>query len=59
MTDRITITDVEYLTESSDAILIETSDEDEIWIPKSLCEWNDDEATLHIEDWKAEELGLI
>lgn len=57
--ERVEVDDVKYISETPSAILFETSQEAEVWIPKSLCEWDPDSKTLSIDDWKAEELGLI
>lgn len=55
--DRVEI-EVELLHETESALLI-SDGAGEYWVPKSLCSWDDDEGVLSIEEWKAEELGLI
>lgn len=55
--ETVDIDDVSWVAETEAAICFETADEREVWIPRSLCEW--DGETLTIQLWKAKELGLV
>lgn len=55
--DLVDIDDVAYLRETDLAILFQTSGGKEVWVPKSVAEWDGDILTLP-ESW-AQSKGLI
>ena len=30
-----------------------------VWLPKSLCEWDEDEKTMSMPEWLAQEKGFV
>ena len=53
--------DCQFIEERGDAILI-FDGEDEVFLPKSQCEWDLDEGedgTILVEEWLANQEGLI
>lgn len=53
--EMITDTDLAWL------LLIEDhrGEDHEVWLPKSLCEFDDDEGTVKMPEWLAVEKGLV
>lgn len=44
--------------ETTAAYLVDVGEEEDIWLPKSQCEIEDD-CTIIVEEWLARERGLI
>jgi hypothetical protein len=51
------VVDAEFITETDLAYLFEIDDE-EVWIPKSQCEWDEEGGTVEIDMRFAEKKGL-
>lgn len=49
--------DASLINESDGAYLIEDAEGKEHWVPKSLARY--DHGTIEVQEWKAQELGLI
>lgn len=45
--------------QTTDAWLIETDSGDEVWLPKSQCELDEDDNTVEVPEWLAIEKGLV
>lgn len=50
---------VEIKRETGRAILVDAGLEDEIWLPKSQIEIDDEKGTVSIPEWLAKEKGLL
>lgn len=48
----------ELIRESDSAWLIRTADGDEVWLPKSQCELDEDDNRVDVPEWLAIEKGL-
>jgi hypothetical protein len=48
----------ELLHQTDDAYLFFDGDK-EVWLPKSLADWDPDNQTMTIPVWKAEQVGLV
>lgn len=55
--ERLANIDAEFIYETDSAFLISDGDT-EMWVPKSMCEW-DGKTQFTMPEWKALELGLI
>jgi len=51
--------DVEELITETDKAWLLSVDGEELWLPKSQCEFDEDEMVVDIPDWLAEEKGLL
>jgi hypothetical protein len=53
--------DIEYdeLKHETDMAYLVIIDGDEVWIPKSVCELDEDNQIIEVQEWFAEKEGLI
>jgi hypothetical protein len=45
--------------ETGKAFRIDHGGEDDVWVPKSLCEWSTEDGTMTMPEWLAMDKGLI
>ncbi len=51
--------DVEVLHSTDKAWMLNDADNEEVWLPKSMCEYDDTDKTMQLPEWLAFEKGLI
>jgi len=57
---KITEVEGEVFHETDKAYLFSTEDRAAaVWLPKSMCEWDESDDTMQLPEWLAEEKGLI
>lgn len=57
--DIITLEGVTLVHQTEGALLVGGDWGDNVWVPKSKCEYDASDRTLQIEEWLAQEKGLI
>ena len=58
MSERVEV-DGELVAETDGAYCFDVGEEEDVWVPKSLCDLDDDEGSFMVEEWFAMKRGLI